>query len=102
MNMKQVSWVLGGIVVVLVAVTVINSSDGLDQLEQHLAEQGWEKSQLNLMVGGYSSSFLSQSAHGKYASSDPTRPGEVTVKVERPTPFHDWSVTTYRHDLGDT
>ena len=102
MNMKQVSWVLAGIVMALVVVTVITSSDGLDQLDQHLAQQGWEKSQLSLMEGGYSSSFLSQSAHGKYVSSDPTRPGEVTVKVERPTPFHDWSVTTYRHDLGDT
>jgi hypothetical protein len=100
--MKRVLWILAAIVVALVTVTVITSSNGLDQLEEHLAEQGWEKSQLTLMAGGYSSGILHQSAHGKYASSDPTSPGEVTVKIERPTPFHDWSVTTYRHDLGDT
>lgn len=102
MNKNRALWILAAIMVALITVTLVTSSSGLDQLERHLAEQGWEESQLTLQAGGYSSYFLRQSAHGRYTSSDPTRPGEVTVKIERPTPFHDWSVTTYRHDLGDT
>jgi len=46
---------------------------------------------------GDSNGMFSQNAHGRYASSDPVRPGEVTIKIHRSTPLQGWSVANYAH-----
>ena len=66
MNTRRALLIIGLIFVALIAAAKVTSSNGLDQLEQHLAKQGWEKGQLTLLNGGYSSNLFSQTAHGRY------------------------------------
>lgn len=97
MNIKKALMVIILSAVALMAVAKVASPSGLDQLEHHLAVQGWKKGQLTLLNAGYSSGMFSQNAHGRYASSDPVRPGEVTIKIHRSTPLQGWSVANYVH-----
>jgi hypothetical protein len=95
MILRRALLVVGMLVVALMAAAKVTSSNGLDQLAQHLAKQGWEKGQLTLLDAGYSSNIFSQTAHGRYESSDPARLGKVTIKIQRGTPLQAWSVANY-------
>ncbi|MAF66383.1 MAG: hypothetical protein QF903_01675 [Planctomycetota bacterium] len=81
-------------VALLVAAKTI-ASTGLDELEPHLAELGWETGQLTAVAGGYSTGILAQTAHGVYASTDPERPGEVTITLQRSMPLQAWRVASF-------
>ena len=89
------NWKIGvSVAALLFAITAfaakLTTPIGMDHLEPYLSEEGWKPAQLRLLEGGYSSGFLSQAVYGRYHSLDPVRPGQLQMRLERPTPIHAW------------
>ena len=89
------------IAVLVVGVVRLSASNGPDQLQGPLLERGWASEDLRLTAGIYSNGFLSQSAQGWYDSTDPDRPGQVMLKIQRSTPLQSWGVAEFSYEPSE-
>jgi hypothetical protein len=57
---------------------------------------GWEKDDMVISSGGYSSKWLSWNSYLRFQSKSHPEYGEIYIKVQKASPFHSWVVQEYQ------
>ena len=86
---------LGGLVVAGIAYNSIlpRLSPPLDAVYAYASEHGYEREDLSVLEGGYSSELVSWSAYGRFRTPDDR---ELYVAVAKPSPFSGWRLSEVR------
>lgn len=63
--------------------------------EAQAHELGWERDDMIVTAGGYSSSLFSWSSYLQFRSKSQPESGEILVRVRKPTAFQSWQLAEY-------